>query len=865
MSYIDCFKVRNEVIIWEREASGKRIVRRFKAPYYFYIPDPNGEHTSIYGEKLRKCEYQTKEEFALAKASHSPSILHESDIKPELRILSQEYYGKEPPKLHTSYFDIEVDYEKERGFASIEDPYAPINSVAIYNDWSNRMVLIAVPPTNDWLYQTPDEISQRMNDVASLPSDVDVDVILVSSERELLVLFLKEIEDADIISGWNSRIFDVPYTAARLELLGKRFFKKLTFPEAPTPKWSEIERFGGTSKIVEMIGRTSIDYLDIFKKFEVSERHSFKLEYIADEILPDMPKLEYEGSLADLYQKDFIWFIRYNLRDTEILKGFEERRGYMENANRLVHVSSAQFKDLMGTLKLAELSTIDYCHHELSLIVPNNRKTEEEIEQFAGATVLEPKVGMHDWLSSIDIKSLYPSTIRAINISPETIIGQFDGNVKASEAIGFKHSNDDFTLHYENGDVETKSVNEWRKFLIANKWCISGYGTVFDQNKNGIVPSLLSNWYSLRKEYQRLKKEAAESGDKLKSTYYDKLQYITKIRLNAYYGALGNRYFRFFDLRMAESTTGTGRLILLHQGAKVNECLTGEYDHEGDSVIYGDTDSIYFKTYCDNKRNATLVGDRVSELTTKSFKPFMVDKFLCTDGFCELISANREIVSDRGIFVSKKMYILHIVDNEGYDSDKLKVMGLATKRTTLPKDISNYLNDAIKNFLKNGTWEDLSDTIVKIKSELMDDSVDVRRLGLPKGVKKVEEYSQCYNKDPLCGIITKKKQSVPGHVSASIFWNFCLELFNDVTSPKITSGMKINVYYLNRVQLGIFKSIAIPVDIEHIPDWFTENYMIDKKAQIDRLIDGPLENIMTAIGKDVPSKQGSFVENALEF
>lgn len=858
--YIDAYRAKDTIIVWERTEHG-RDIKLYDAPYYFYTPDPDGEYTSIYDDKLKKHTFRSRNEFLEGKKVLKAKgvELFESDIDPEVRILSEMYYGKERPPLHTSYLDIEVDYDPRRGFASPEDPYAIINSIAVYNDWENRMILHAIPPDITWYNMSTEEIFELMAEKEPLPTDVELELTLHADEKGLLVSFLKDVDDADVFSGWNSRLFDLPYIAARLELMGRKFLKMLTIEHAPMPRWVDQEIMGRTAKTIELVGRVSLDYLEIFKKFEVTERPSFKLESIAEELLPDMRKLDPGMPLSELYKKDFAGFIRYNLRDTEVLKGFEEVRGYVDLSNLLVHISSAQFKNLMGTLKLAEYSTIDYIHHVLKLIVNDNRKTEDEVDQIQGAFVLEPKVGLHDWIGSVDLNSLYPSSIRAINISPETLIGQFEEFEHATRGIASANEAE-YVLKYEDGRRESKTGNDWRIFLLSKKWAVSGYGTVFDQNQQGIVPTVLENWYSTRKEYQKQKAIAKDAGDKLKATYYDKLQYVTKIRLNAFYGALTNQYFRFFDLRMGESTTATGRFILMHQTAKINEILTGDYNAKGKSVLYGDTDSTYFSTFCEDKRSAVMVADRIAAIVNESFPPFMRKTFLCNDGFCDIIQAAREAVAGRGIFVSKKMYMLHIVDDEGYDADKLKVMGLATKRTTLPREISSYINDTLKDFLKGSDWDSVAVRIADLKTRL-EETKNIFDLGLPTGVKKVESYTEAYENWEKKRIPVK---NIPGHVAASIFYNQCLKDYNDNHSPKIVSGSKIRVFYLSR-QYGRFKSIALPSDLEEIPKWFTDNYTVDRNKQIERLVNKTVLNIFEAIGKEIPSRQTLFVEDILEF
>jgi DNA polymerase elongation subunit (family B) len=562
----------------------------------------------------------------------------------------------------------------------------------------------------------------------------------------------------------------------------------------------------------------------------------------------------------------------------------------------MYHTSCGLFKHVGGTLKLAELAIVNYCHHEINQVVNNSDKPDID-ESIDGAYVLLPQIGLHENVGSIDIGSLYPNAIRTINISPETIRGQFDDKIDACEAIGELAVKLLTLVLDEGGEKITKFAYEWNEWLRENKMSVSGYGTVFDQSKIGIIPSIITGWIATRKKYQAMKKDSEKAGDESLANYYDRLQYVYKIKLNSLYGALTNLFFRFYDLRMGESTTGTGRMILKHQCRKVAETLDGKYDvdfplyatvkdatekdkagnqkhtmeeaqlisldgtkfqgkFQTESVVYGDTDSTYFLTHAVSIDEAIQIADAVAKVVNASYPEFVTHKFLCQPEFSKYITANREIVSDRGIFVDKKRYILHIVDKEGKKKDEMKVMGLDTKKTTLPTAVSKKLNHFIERYLKGETWEELSRDIVKYKDELKN-SKDIMDIGLPKGVNKMEEYTEKYVEDPDC-----KLQS--GGAAASIHYNECLKEYDDKVSMDIKSGMKIKIFYLKRPH-GRFKTIAIPTDIEIVPSWFLENFEIDKNAHILRLIDNPLTNIIKAIGKNVPTKHSLMVDDLLGF
>ena len=869
MSYISAITKGNDVLVWERDKTGRREVQ-YRAPWYFYVPKEDGKYESIYGDKLTKLIFSTRDEYRQAKQDCNDRGIRmfESDITPEMRILSTEYKGATAPKLNVTFYDIEVDYDPNIGFAGVKNPYAPINSVSLYHRWKEQYVLITVPPSNDWT--DPSQLS--FEGMPALPPNTEI--IFCKNERELLGHFLMQIEDSDMLSGWNSNLFDMPYIGKRIELtLGKHYLKLLCFPGCDNPRWAEVI-FGGVeitdenreknedliSYTLELNGRLHGDYLMLYKKYEPGERSSYKLEAISDIVLVDdegnpiLPKLNYEGSLHSLYRNNFPFFLRYNLRDTEILNGFEDKLGYVELSNQTYHMSSALFQHAKGSIRLAEFAVIDYCHHTLNKIVPDFKKSEID-RQIEGAYVLVPKVGMHEMLGSIDITSLYPSSIRSINISPETLRGQFLETTHAAEEIA-QDSFTQLTFTYEDTQKTVmKTASEWREEFKERKWAVSGYGTAFDQTKPGIIPTILTEWFTMRKKYQALKKEAAAKGDADHAAYYDRLQYVFKIKLNSVYGAMSNLYFRFYDLRMGESTTGTGRMILRHQCAKANEILTGEYDATGDAVIYGDTDSTYFKTYADNPKMAVKIADAVAAKINESYSEFLQNTFLCLPEYAQNVKAAREIVSDRGIFIQKKRYMLHVIDQDGKSVDKLKVMGVDTKKTTIPKPVADKLNSFIERLLKGDEWDVIAKDIVKFKLELLKTD-DIMSIGLPKGVKRVEQYTREYEHD--------RTTRLPGHVAAAVFYNKCRELYNDKESLPITSGMKIKVFYMTE-SIGRFVSVALPTDIEVIPQWFLDNFTIDRDKHIDRLVNNPLNNILKAIGKETPTAHSLFVDELFSF
>lgn len=553
MSYISTKVQGNEVLVWERTNTGERITQTYDAPYYFYIDDPNGNHVTMYNTKVSKVSFDNSKDAYQAKQSYIKQNvrLWESDIGPELRVLSNCYYNVDAPKLHITHLDIETAYDKKLGYGSPKNPFTPIISCAIYHEHRNEMIALVVPPPKSTIKWTSALLEKACNDILPIPDDeYTTRFVICDTEKELLLHIITEIEDSDLLDGWNSTMFDFPYLAGRIKrVLGEHYLRYLSFPEGDKTILEErlVERklqFNTTPNVksddvsddddapasvletvmvVETSGRLLADYMLLYKKYEAAEKPSYKLSAISEDVLVDdngeplLPKLEYEGSLMDLYTTNLPFFIRYNIRDTEILHGFEKKLGYIDVANKNYHLSCGLFKHVLGTLKLAELAIINHCHHVEKKVV-RNITTPEIDKAIEGALVLLPRVGLHELLGSIDIKSLYPSAIRLINISNETLIGQFDEEAQACIEIS-KSTNTPLTLRFENGDYSTQTAITWRKLLLKKNWAISGYGTVFDQNFQGIIPAVLTDWFSKRVEFQRLKKQAEKNAANILAKY----------------------------------------------------------------------------------------------------------------------------------------------------------------------------------------------------------------------------------------------------------------------------------------------------------------------------------------------------------
>lgn len=348
-----------------------------------------------------------------------------------------------------------------------------------------------------------------------------------------------------------------------------------------------------------------------------------------------------------------------------------------------------------------------------------------------------------------------------------------------------------------------------------------------------------------------------------RAEYLDKRQYILKLKLNSLYGALSNPHFRHFDPRLGNSTTGTGRFILEHMAKSVGEFFDGEYTYPSKSAIYGDTDSAYFSTNASSYEEAVQRADEFATFLNASMEGFMQRMFLCKGKYARQIKVAREVVADSGIFVEKKMYMLHVVNKKGKRSDEMKVMGLLLKKTLVPKKISEGITHIFEEFLK-GTmdWRQFTRAVIDMRNDLIN-SPDKKLIGRPGTVKQLGRHT-----DLSSALMTAKTTgtTVAGHVRAALLYNDALKRYGDKESAPISSGTKIRLYKLREPEHGA-ASIAIPADIDPIPQWFIDEYWpkIDMKEQLSGIFDSPIAQVLDAIGKLVPTENDLVAEECLDF
>ncbi len=644
--YIDAKRINNVIKVSERDKDGIRHIKTHQPPYIFYYQDDNGTFESINGDKLHRKRYTDRKAFygELKRFNEKNKLIFESDIDPVNRMLEERYQMDDGPKLNISILDIEVDKDPALGWSSINNPYAIINAITIRNKWENKSYTVAVPPPTLTMDEATALLAEDDNPDGFGAMTIDNDHELVATEAELLLRTLEIIEDADVLTHWNGTFFDMPMIIQRIRIaLGgesiakmaledgtddypfdpsersKPFLKALgLFDELPTMRM--VEHYGKQEKTFQLSGRISLDYLELYRKFTFKELHQYTLDFIL-QLEINESKVALGDALDIVYREQFRTFIAYNRQDVDGLSHLDDKKKMIELANSMAHSAGVTLDKTLGSVAIIEQAILRKLHR--NGLIAFNKPDNAGGSTIPGAYVVKPVGGLYEWVWSIDIKSLYPSVIRALNISPEVIIGQFDLSMteakymklyleyggesasaskrKEANAKAWGHftgvleyhciideTDDMLTLEIEGANESVSATaKEWKKIIRDSNWSISANGTVFTLEREGIVTQCMTQWYSERQASQHKEKIATTAleteREKTKrgklmdeKNYYDMEQMVFKIFLNSTFGAYLNAFFRFYDPRLGRSVTLSGRVITKHMINRSEEFISDE-------------------------------------------------------------------------------------------------------------------------------------------------------------------------------------------------------------------------------------------------------------------------------------------------
>ena len=670
-------------------------------------------------------------------------------------------------------------------------------------------------------------------------------------EVDLLKRFVDEWSGdyPDIITGWNVRMFDIPYLVNRItRLLGEDMAKRMSPWNIVNAR--EVTAFNRTFKIFELLGISTIDFIEIYRKYSPggNSQESYRLDNIAHVELNER-KLSYEeyGNLHTLYKDNYQLFIEYNIRDVELVEKLEDKLKLIELALTLSYDNKCNYDDVFTQVRMWDVIIYNHLRKKNMVIPPTERRNKNAA--YVGAYVKDPLVGMHKWVASFDLNSLYPHLIMQYNISPETLL-------EPTSYGSIHHS-----IHNSSVSVDNLLVQRVDTSGLKNH-TLTPNGQFFDIRKQGFLPELMEAMYDGRSIYKKKAIEAKKELEKEKDAdrryeleksiaKYNNLQLAKKVSLNSAYGALGNEFFRFFDIRQASAITTAGQLSIRWIEKKLNEYVNKILKTEDeDYVIASDTDSIYLsldilvnKAYLESNPSASQAEviafmDKVCENKIQPFIDKSYDELArYTNAYAQKMMMKREALADKGIWTAKKRYIIRVHNNEGvqYAKPKLKVMGLEMIKSSTPSACREKLWKAV-DIIFNDTEKDIINFIENFRKEFR--KCEPAEIAFPRGVNGLTKYKGVGNS--IYG------DKTPIHVRGSLIYNHHIKKNKlDKKYEYIKEGEKIKFIYLkepNTVQSDVISFSNV------LPDELDIVKYIDYDLQFEKSFVEPLKIILDCIG-----------------
>jgi len=823
-----------EVHLWDDVAGYQNFI--FKN--YAYVRDGGGQYRSIYGDKLKKVTYWTEEDFKSGR-------VFESDIPLETRILLDRYEDSdEPSKDHRElFFDIEV--EVTDGFPEPSKAQNKVTSVAMYtkHDGNYRVYVLG---------EGEDNVKDK------------VDIRFYSTESELLKEFLRywiKVQPT-MVTGWNTNGFDIPYLYNRLtKVLGEEFANALS----PI----QIVKYNPNKKMYRIAGVSSLDYMDLYRKFTYTQQSSYRLDHIGT-IEVGLGKVEYEGTLDDLYRDDIDKFIEYNLNDVEIVKALDQKFKLLDLARAVSHLGRIPYEEVYFSSRYIEGAMLVYLR-SLGLVAPSkgaNVTYDGSEGRFSGAYVKSPIPGRYDWVFDLDLTSMYPSIIMSLNMSPETKIGKING-WDAEEFIRGEEKH--YSVDKDGKTIRTFTSGELKDFFNKNEVSISSNGVLYDLKQKGVIPAILEKWFNERVEYRKLAKKYGEEGNDELHGYFDRRQLVQKILLNSLYGVLGLTVFRFYDIDNAEGTTTTGQKLIQFTETIANSYYNKILNTKEDYCIYTDTDSVFYSALPLVKNrfpNADVKDDKfmteqildiageVQDYINKSYNYFS-SKFLNIRGD-HRFEIKQEMIAKSAFWVTKKRYGQWIINDGGLEVEKLDVKGLDIVRSSFPPAFRDFMTKVLKAILAKVPKEKIDEFILNFKNNLQNEELD--KIALPTGVKGLNKYiDKSKGGFQSKTMFTSMKKGAPVHTKASVIYNDLLKHFKANNHEPISNGNKVRWVYLKQNPYNIdgiaYKGYDDP---KQIIDFI--NQYIDRDKLFDKALNKKIKMFYDAMSWDMPVEKKNTIE-----
>ena len=707
-------------------------------------------------------------------------------------------------------YTIDIETSSENGFPNVREVSEEILCLSI-KDFTSKKIIV-------WGTREYEH------------SRDDVEYRVFWKEEEMLRDFLKWWAEntPDIITGWNVKLFDVPFICRRIErVLSTKYMKSLSPWNKVFEKETEIK--GRLNIHYDIIGVSILDYLDLYQKFTYTNQESYRLDHIANVELgkKKLDHSEYE-TFKDFYTENWQKFVTYNIHDVELVDQLEDKMKLIDLAVNLAYDAKVNIEDVYSQVRMWDSIIYNYLTPK-GIVVPPIERNDKDAK-YAGAYVKEPVPGLYEWVVSFDLNSLYPHLIMQYNISPETLLPTKHPSATVDRILQ-------------------------QQITIDGDQCVCANGAQYRKDVRGFLPELMEKIYNERKIYKKKMLVAKQEYEKNPTpqlikdiSKFNNIQMARKIQLNSAYGAIGNQYFRYYKLANAEAITLSGQVSIRWIENKMNDYLNNLLKtEEVDYVIASDTDSIYLnlgplvtKFFSNRVSEKAAIVSILDKICQEKFEPFIERSYkeLATyvSAYDQKMIMKRENVADKGIWTAKKRYILNVWDSEGvrYAEPKLKMMGIEAVKSSTPAPCRTKIKEAL-NIIMTKTEEDLIKFIDEFKTDFY--NMPPEDVAFPRSVNGLTKWR---------GDATLYRKSCPIHVRGSLLYNFQLKKNKLVHKyPLIQEGEKIKFVYLQTPNIlgeNVFSFIA------NFPTELDVSKNVDYKRQFQKSFLDPLKIILDTIG-----------------
>lgn len=783
-------------------------------PTMYVLTQKESEYKTLQGQNLKPIKFNTISEARKFKKE----VETENSPIFGLERFHYQFIGQEYPnqidwsKDYIKIFTLDIETTCENGFPDVENPQEELICITIKNQSNKKIITWGVGD----FYHDRD----------------DVTYVKCKTENELLMQFMMfwTKNYPDIITGWNTKFFDLPYLMNRIRLLhGDKVISRMSPWKLIERK--EIEVRGKPMTVYDLFGITMLDYLDLYKWFIPTRQESYKLDYIGEIELGQNKNENPFDTFKEFYEKDFQKFVDYNIQDVELVDALEDKLGLIDLSLTVAYESKVNYDDIFSQVRVWDTLIANHLMKKKICVPPREDQSKET--KYVGAYVKEPKPGLYKWVVSFDINSLYPHIIVQYNISPEKIIGSNTSGISVDKMLKGATPLD---------------------YLATEGACITPNGAKFKTDSQGFLPEMMETMYQERVIFKKRMLDAKKKKEKTGDASLDKeisrchnIQWARKIALNSAYGAVGNQYFRYYDVRQASGITTAGQFIIRFIENKMNEYLNNVMQTQGktDYVVASDTDSIYVvldklvEKTCQGKTD-DQIANFLGKVCDTKLEPYIEKCFKelaeYTNAYKNAMVMKREVISNKAIWVAKKRYMMNVLDEEGVRlaKPKLKIIGIEAVKSSTPQVCRGKIKEAI-NLIMTKDETALQQFIKEFKKEYF--TLSAEQISFPRSCNNLKKYRS--SKDIFI-------KGSPIHVKGALIYNYQIQRMKLQNKyPYIQEGDKIK--FVKLLEQNPFRFDVISY-VTKLPTEFKLQKCIDYEIQFQKTFLDPMRFILESIG-----------------